>query len=305
MLTHLNPKLISPCQYEGRVLDDDLVKRIAAEYDPLQDEAIQVRPDTDNPGRYILIDGHHRHAAHLLLGTDVEARIIDADAARALYLSVAKNNARNQDKPSTKGRAYLQLIAAGYTKAKAAEAIGTTTQTAEQYADLARLDPRVLAMHENGEGLGIAACALIARIKGLDSQRSGQYRLALEYMSMKSHNDRYSLADFAAYCAAYERALNAPKAKREQAIITADDETEQELRANAEALKQARAGQLKARHATLLAKLTALMAAEPELARQVYDLATDALDGHGILITQDGPEPTDLADTQTPDLFAA
>jgi hypothetical protein len=293
MLTDINPALIAPCQYDGRALDESVISAAIAAYDPNLFDAITVRPDVEASGRYILIDGHHRLeiAKRLHLAT-IAATVLDMDAAAALLLSVSKNNARNTDAPVTRGRAYLQLIAAGHSKAASAQALNTTVQTAEQYADLARLDPRVLELHLNGE-LPLGACALIARIPGLSQQRSGQYSLALAYHAevlrhaKNSTGHKYSLADFERYCHSYAAVLARPKQNREQAILCADDENEQEERARRETEQLARAGALKSKHAALLDRISTIATNDPAFARAAFDLLSAVLDIH---------EPDDTAD---------
>lgn len=223
------PGQITARQYAGRdkaiihgvpVGDSGIVETIVATYDPRQFEPLKVR--IIGPGKYELVDGHHRLAAALMLGlAEVEAIPIEftGEADRRAF-QVAMNNARAKDDPETLGHQFIDLLALGKTEAEAAAAIGVKLATARKYKALAQAPEALREWHRDGS----LPLEVVAMICDKPIAPGSMRKLAELYRREKAQRPKFKPEGFRLYVDEFTRQLLERKPAAVQSLLVNEDE---------------------------------------------------------------------------------
>ena len=97
----------------------------------------------DQDGRYVIVSGHHRIAAHRLLGRhQVDVDLVDvASSADLLAEQLAENACRLAPSAAAEADAFSELVAAGWTAETVATRVGRTAPYVRRRLALLEIDP--------------------------------------------------------------------------------------------------------------------------------------------------------------------
>lgn len=172
--------LIDPSPDQTRPIDWDWVETLSLSIAEVGlDQPIKLRPNPDQPGRYLLIAGEHRWRAHIhaKIGTVDSIVVRDASAASSAVSTLIENLLRKDLTPLETAKGLRNLIDEyGYSYAQAGKVLGKGKTWVANHIGMLSLPEPVLEAVQRG---ALRDYTVIANIGKVFEQKPDQVAAAL------------------------------------------------------------------------------------------------------------------------------